>query len=277
MTEEKAQKQLKALLKEGNALVEEFEAEERKHPKPHRKYQTHGNLKVYIRRFSESDGTEIEEEPVTEPPPPDHTRFRTSYQSWYTRALPLMKELAADRYMEFQSYYAVDMRFYWRDAGKYHIQDFLRGEESADAGERTALCFRNQLAILQAVSARLAWSTLDSEDDQLRLQQLGLLETARKLIEVNERAAGVIAASVLSTHLAALAAKHRLKSKKQSPPPAELVDALQKAKVLDAQTWNQASGLADLHDRCLGQGESPTRVQVRDLIDGTRWLLTNIF
>jgi len=62
-----------------------------------------------------------------------------------------------------------------------------------------------------------------------------------------------------------------------SPPPSELVEALKKAKVLDGQVWSQATWLADIHDRCLAAGESPTKLQVRDLIDGTRWLLANIF
>jgi len=279
ITEEIARKQLKALHKEGNALVGELESEQRSRPKVHRQQQTKGTVNVIIRRFSqwEEEPEGAEEEEVPEPAPADHTRFGERYQSWYTRTLPLMKQLAPDRYAEFQSFYAVDPKYYRCNAGRHVIQDFLRGQDAGDAGEQTALCFKNQLAILKAVSDRLSWSALESEDHQVRGQQLALLETARKLIKTNECAAGVIAGSVLSAFLRQLAAKHRLKFRRLSPPPSELVEALKKAKVLDGQVWRQATWLAGIHDNCLGTGESPTKLQVRDLIDGTRWLLANIF
>lgn len=280
ITEEMARRHLQALHEEGSSLVEEFAAEQRSRPKFHRKQETKGAVNVIIRRFSvrgDEEPEEAEAEEVPEPVPADNTRFGGRYQSWYTRTLPLMKQLAPDRYAEFQSFYAVDPRHYRCHAGKYVIQDFLWGQDAGDAAGQAVLCFKNQLAILKAVSDRLSWSTLESEDHHIRGQQLALLETARRLIKTNECAAGVIAASVLSAFLKQLAAKHQVKFRKLSPPPSELVDALKQAKVLDGQVWSQATWLAGIHDRCLAAGESPTKLQVRDLIDGTRWLLANIF
>ena len=90
--------------------------------------------------------------------------FEVGYQGWYSRALPLMKALALDRYWEFQSYYIVDPKYGWYNSNAYVIQDYFRGREADDAAEDTARCFKSQLAILKSVSERLAWSTLDTDD-----------------------------------------------------------------------------------------------------------------
>ena len=280
ITEEMARRHLQALHEEGSSLVEEFEAEQRERLRLYgrREPKKSEQLVVVIRDFSRGQRKKQEKEAAQSPePPPEKTRFGERYQSWYTRTLPLMKQLAPDRYAEFQTFYMEDPRYSWRTSGTHSIREYLQGQHGGEAAERTVLGFKNQLAILQAVSDRMAWSTLESEDHQIRGQQLALLETARKLIKTNECAAGVIAASVLSAFLKQLAAKHHLKFRKLSPPPSELVDALKQAKVLDGQVWSQATWLAGIHDRCLAAGESPTKLQVRDLIDGTRWLLANIF
>ena len=39
----------------------------------------------------------------------------------------------------------------------------------------------------------------------------------------------------------------------------------------------QSIWLAEIDARARSAGESPTKLQVRDLIDGTRWLITNVF
>jgi hypothetical protein len=277
ITEEAASRQMQALYKEGSALVEEFEAEQRSQPKRQRRQKSTGNINVIIRRFSALAEDEPKEEEVPEPTPTDNTQFGKRYQSWYTRTLPLMKQLAPDRYAEFQTFYMPDPRYARRDTETHFIREYLQGHAGEDAVEQTVLGFKNQLAILQAVSDRLAWSTLESEDHRVRSQQLAMLEAARKLIKISECAAGVIAGTVLSDYLKALAIKHHVKFRKRSPPPAELAEALKEAKVLDASAWSLAVSIADIHDRCLQKGESPTKADIRDLIDGARWLLANIF
>lgn len=199
------------------------------------------------------------------------------YQTWYSRALPLMKQLALDRYAEFQSYYVLDPRYPWGDTTSYVIQDYFRGRDSEDSGEQTLRCFRNQLAILKSVSDRLAWGQLDTAEQAERGLQLSLLETARRLNDISERAAGAVAGTVLEGWLKKLSTKHKLKFRKQAPPLREYIDALHAAKVMDIAVHSQATWLAEINDRSRSPGESPTKLQVRDLIDGTNWLVRNVF
>ena len=279
ITEENARKQLDTLHREGSSLAAEFDAEQPRLRKLYRKRTPKNTVRVKIRRLAE-DGEEdgyVEQEPAPEPLPVDEIRFEERYQSWYSRTLPLMKQLAPDRYAEFQSFYVVDLRYPWGDREAYVIQDYFRDGESDDPGGETARCFRNQLAILKSVADRLSCTSLETEDQVERAMQLDLLETARSLIEVSERAAGALAGRVLDTYLRKLTAKRKVRLRKHAPSPKELVNALKAAKVLDVPVWSQATWLAEIHGRCLAKGEPPTKLQVRDLIDGTRWLVTNVF
>ena len=203
--------------------------------------------------------------------------FEVGYQRWYSRALMLMKQFAPDRLTEFQFYYSVDPKYSAFDGGRFVIQDYFRGRKSGDTGEETVRCFRSQLAILKSVNDRLSWMSLDTQDQAERSLQLELLETARSLISINERAAGALAGTVLETYLKKLAAKHQVKLRKQSPTVAELADALKAAKVLDIPAHSQLTWLAEIRSRSLKEGEAPTKLQIRDLADGTRWLITNGF
>ena len=276
ITEENAKKQLKTLHQEGSALAEEFGAEQLRRGKLYPKRRLKKQLEVVILHFS--DKKKKEEEPAPEPLPVDETHFEERYQSWYSRALPLMKQLAPDRYAEFQSFYVVDPRYPWGKTSAFVIQDYFRGRDSDDPGEETTRCFKNQLAILKSVADRLAWASLDTDDQVERGLQLALIGTARGLMDINERAAGVLVGTVLEAYLKKLAARHKLKFRKQSPPPAELAEALKAAKIFDVAVWSQATWLAEIRERCQkAGGQAPTKLQVRDLVDGTQWLITNVF
>jgi len=256
ITEETARKQLETLHQEGTALV-----------------------------------IALAEEKETEP-------FEVGYQRWYSRTLPLMKQLAPERYAEFQVYYHGDPKRFWALSGCYAIQDYILGRESSadafDSREEAARCLTSQLAILKSVADRIPWMALDTEDQAARGLQLAELEAARDLIKVSERAAGALAGVVLTAHLRKLAAKHQVKLRKQAPTAGELVEALKAARVLDVPAWSQATWLAQIRERVTAkeggnadfagakicpktEGEAPTKLQVRDLVDGTQWLITNVF
>jgi hypothetical protein len=238
ITEETARKQLETLHQEGSALAIAFSNEEEAEP------------------------------------------FETAYQRWYSRALPLMKQLALDRYVEFQLYYIKDPKYAWYDTGAFIIQDYFRerdAEDDADAREKVVRSFTSQLALLKSVSDRLAWDQMDTDDQAERGLQLAFLETARKLMDIDARAAGALSGTVLETYLRKLTTTYNLKFRKQAPSIREFVEALKTAKVLDIAAHSQAIWLAEISDRSCAEGQSPTKLQVRDLIDGSRWLITNIF
>lgn len=207
--------------------------------------------------------------------------FGFEYQGWYSRALPLIKQLAPDRYAEFQRYYCRDPKADLHWAHDRVIQDYLceLGKEDPIISRAQAVrCFTMQLAIFQSVGARLEWMALDTEDHVGRSLQLAELETARDLLKISERAAGALAGTVLQTFLVALANKHKLKFRKHAPSSRDYAEALKTANALDVPVWSQCTWLAEIHDRCLRpEGEAPTKTQVRDLIDGVHWLITNVF
>ena len=239
ITEEAVRKQLETLHQEGGALAKAFAKQEEAEP------------------------------------------FELGYQRWYSRALPLMKALAPERYAEFKSYYEPDPKRSLLEAHSYAVQDFFRREKPTDRLDRrkeTARCFVSQLAILKSVADRLAWMALDTEDQAARSLQLAELETARGLIKISARAAGALAGAVLEAYLRKLADKHQVRLRKQSPPLGELAEALKAAKVLDVSIWSQCTWLGEIRDRSVRtDGEGPTKPQVRDLIDGTHWLISNVF
>ena len=212
----------------------------------------------------------------------DSEYFEVSYQSWYTKALPLVKQLAADRYTEFRAYYEGASDRGMVRPHNYAVQDYLVQHmpdyDDFDHEYETARCISSQLAILKAVADRLEWQMVDTVDQAGRSLQLAELETARDLIKISERAAGALAGTVLQTFLAALAQKHKLKFRKHAPSARDYAEALKTANVLDVPTWSQCLWLSEIQDRSIrSDGEGPTKPQVRDLIDGVHWLITNIF
>ena len=212
------------------------------------------------------------------------TPFEAQYQCWYTRALPLVRRLAPDRYAEFRSYYEIDPRRphgHWSHA--YVIQHYMKGidpfvGDDYDIHQLTAVCFYNQLIIFDSLLARLDYTLADLEDQLQVGLQAAELEAARSLIKLSARSAGALAGVVLEAHLRRLVRKHRVKLRKQKPRLRDLADALKDAGILDAQAWSQLGWLADIRERCVQkQDVPPTKAQARDLIDGAHWLIKNVF
>ena len=273
ITEEIAKKRLDELFEQGIALSEVFSLRHLALQGEEEEQQGDAAPDEAGRQAGSEAGAPLQEF--------DDVGFGFYYQSWYSRALPLLKRLAPDRYAEFQAYYRPERRQDGSDAAYYGIQDHLR-RLKPDSDFETAAdivrCFMNQLAILKSVADRVQWMSLDTEDQVARSQQLGQLETARNLMKVNEQAAGALAGTVLEAYLKKLALKHEVKLRKQFPPASEVVEALKEARVFDVPVWSQATWLAEIQGRYFSpESTPPTKAQVRDLVDGTHWLLTNVF
>jgi hypothetical protein len=63
------------------------------------------------------------------------TPFHASYQSWYSRALPVVKQVAPDRYAEFVGLYITDRKGKPIDYLSYTISDYLLGVTITQYGE----------------------------------------------------------------------------------------------------------------------------------------------
>jgi Mlc titration factor MtfA (ptsG expression regulator) len=71
--------------------------------------------------------------------------FEVGYQRWYSRALPLMKRLAPDRYAEFQRFYSRDPKIDVHWSRNHVIQDVIWGveDDTIDFRQEAARCFWN--------------------------------------------------------------------------------------------------------------------------------------
>lgn len=207
--------------------------------------------------------------------------FETEYQGWYTRSLPVVRQVAPDRYAEFRSYYEMDSRAQGHWSHAYVIQHYIKGIDpflsgEYDIRELAAKCFSNQLAIFASLLARLDYALLDMEVQIQVALQAAELESARALIKLDARAAGIIAGAVLESHLKRLVRRHRIKVFKQKPALQDLNDALKRRGIYAAEVWSQVGWLAQLRGHCVAEPE-PSAVQARDLIDGAGWLIQNVF
>jgi hypothetical protein len=208
--------------------------------------------------------------------------FAYDYQGWYTKALKVVESLAPDRIADFRGYYQVDPKRKMLSYGTYVIEDYLKGIKPAhvadfDSIEQTAICFVNQLSILEAVVQR-ADSVLKNIEGALYTNlQADEIEVARKLAKINLRAAGALVGVVIEGHLQKVAASHAVKIAKKNPTIADLNEPLRAADVIDLPTWRKIGYLADLRNLCSHKKDrEPTEGDVDELIKGAEWVSKNV-
>lgn len=211
--------------------------------------------------------------------------FAYEYQAWYTRALRVVEVLAADRYGEFRSYYEPDPKRKQLGYGTYVIQDHLKGVAPSrlhysdfDTAKQALIGFFNQLTILHSLTHRIDAAIGNIEGGLYSELQDAELATARELLKVNLRAAGVLAGVIVETYLQKLAKSHGVSIRKKNPTIGDLNDPLKEAEVFDTPTWRKVAYLADIRNLCSHKKDvDPTRDQVVELIEGANWLIKNTF
>jgi len=212
--------------------------------------------------------------------------FYSEYQSWYSEAQSLIKQLLPDRLVDFT-------RFYEKPKGRkdinfesYRIEDFLQGLAVTRGHEKTKIVgpdaaiplFRQQLAIVEAVKARFESSLFDIR----QLVQADMfdseLEAARELNKNKfTRAAGALAGVVLERHLGEVCGSHNVKITKKNPSISDFNDALKKSDVIDLVQWRRNQHLGDIRNLCdHDKNVEPTLEQVDDLISGTMKIIKTI-
>jgi hypothetical protein len=268
-------KQFEVLFEKGAAMALEFAKQQSVTQKQRDKVERKSLDRDLLDQREVTD-QELEEQASQE------SEFDCSYQRWYSVSLDLMGQYAPDRKAEFQGYYQPDRKRGKVDGANYVIQDWFcfRGfDEDCTYYPWVAVgrCIHNQLAILKSIKDRMEWQTLSSEAQLERAMHLDMIESARGLSEVSERAAGVLVGTMLDAWLRRFTAQHHVKLSKQAPTTADYAQALKDAHILDLSVISQITWLAEIHARSRAKGDNPTKLQVRDLIDGTRWLLINIF
>ena len=142
------------------------------------------------------------EEATSDVKPEPDLPITISYQSWYTRALPVVKLIIPDRYSEFTDLYKLEKRR-TIDAMTYTISDYLLGitvtrgiykEPVIDPYASFTMKFQHQILILRSCSDRLN-SALSDIRSVLQAELFDEeLEAASELLSKGHiRPAGVLA------------------------------------------------------------------------------------
>ena len=215
----------------------------------------------------------------------DLPSFRSFYQSWYSEAKVLIKQLLPDRLSDFINHYQKpkprkDITF-----ENYRIYDYLQGA-TVSLGLETLVGpdvaiphFAQQMAILQSVKARFKSSLFEIR----MLVQADLfdseLEAARELAKNKfTRAAGALAGVVLERHLSQVCDNHVIKVRKKAPGISDLNNILKEENIIDIPQWRFIQHLADIRNLCdHSKSAEPTAEQVNDLITGVMKITKSLF
>lgn len=217
--------------------------------------------------------------------PADVTVSDFQYQPWYSRALPLVRQILPDRSAEFEELYSSGKRKEI-DYTNYGIKDYLQGisvtqgdRQIIDANTGFLVKFKQQLAILQSAQRRVD----SAVSDVMGLLRAGVFDDElAKSAELTKngylRAGGTLAGVVLEGHLSALCSNHRIKIRKKNPTLSDYNDALKKARVVDTPKWRTIQHLADIRNLCSHAKErEPEEDEVKELIAGVSKVIKNIF
>jgi hypothetical protein len=214
-------------------------------------------------------------------------RFRDKYQSWYSEAKVLIRQLLPDRLSDFVRLYEKPKPRKHISFENYRIEDCLQGlsvtksftNEKVVGPEAAIPHFRQQLAILQSLEERFRSSLFDIR----QLVQADLLDSeldAAEELAKNRftRAAGALAGVVLERHLAEVCDNHEIKIGKKSPGISDLNDALKSSNVIDIPQWRFIQHLGDIRNLCdHSKSAEPTIEQVNDLLAGARKITKTLY
>ncbi len=209
------------------------------------------------------------------------------YQSWYTKALAVVRQLMPDRLKEFVELYKIEKRKDI-DYTTYTISDYLLGlritrgiykEEVLNPDTAFVLKFTQQLAILKSAHTRLN-SILSDITGVLRAELFdNEIDAAVSLLKAKHlRAAGTVAGVVLERHLSAVCDNHQISIRKRNPTIADYNDSLKKEGILDVPTWRWIQRLGDIRNLCChAKDRDPTSEEVEELINGVKKAVKILF
>lgn len=211
---------------------------------------------------------------------PDLSYFVTNYERWYSKALPVVKQLQPNRIGDFTIQYKNEKRKELSHS-TYTISDALRTTTNRNGyfGPYTAAyCMSSQLNIVQAcldtfdsklydIQTVLQADIFDSEIESAKhLQKKGFL-----------RAAGAICGVILEKHFGVVCKNRNIPLKKKNPTIADYNDAL-KDIAYDTIEWRRIQRLGDIRNLCdHNKDREPTKDEVDELISGTERTIKTLF
>lgn len=213
--------------------------------------------------------------------------IQIDYQSWYSKACPVIQQVLPERYKEFIELYQIDNRKKI-DFETYTIRDYLLGlsvtrgiykEEVVDPFRAFFSKYQQQLFIFNSVLDCLKSRLSDIEGVLQSNLFESELEAAEELFKKKHlRAAGVLAGVTLESHLSRIFSNHDLKTRKKTPTISDFNDALKKENIIDVPLWRLIQRLGDIRNLCAHpKDREPKSDEVLDLIIGTKKVIAEIF
>ena len=201
--------------------------------------------------------------------------FKGEYETWYTEALQVVKQIIPDRLIDFSKMYKEEKR---KEVTflTYTISDYMLGLKTSRRGETIADAtaafpkFQQQLSILESANQRFESSLFDIK----QILQADIfdneLDSARELLKGGFiRGAGAIAGVVLERHLSQVCQNHKLTTRKKRPTINDYNEILKNNDVIEVSTWRFIQHLADLRNLCdHKKNREPTKDDIGDLIEG---------
>ena len=212
--------------------------------------------------------------------------FTEQYQTWYSEALALVKQVLPDRLNDFNSYYEFPRVRKNISFQNYRIHDYLlsvlitRGldDEIVADGRAAVLAFEQQLNIVKSTKLVLT-SSLFNLTSILQADLFDSeLDSARALGKAGYmRAAGAICGVVIEKHLKQVCKKHNITIRKKRPTISDLSQILKDNNSISIPQWRFVQHLADIRNICdHDRGKEPQNNEIDDLLSGTSKVLKTI-
>jgi len=214
------------------------------------------------------------------------TNFFTKYQGWYSESIYLIKLCLPERLDDFKKSYEKEVKRKDIKYENYVIEDALAALTVTAPSGRTIrspkdayIKFQMQLSILIAVEKTFK-STLFSLKTMLQADLFDDDILAARNLNRNGfiRAAGAMCGVVIEKHLSEICESHELKINKTSPTINDFNDLLKSNNIYQISSFRKIQYLADIRNKCdHNKKEEPTKEEVNELIEGTSWLIKNVF
>ena len=242
-----------------------------------------GNL-LYYAMFDDTQGLSEELEKQLKESKVKLPNFKTEYDSWYSEALIIIKQLLPDRLADFIKQYKDEKR---KDIDRptYGIADYLLGLRKTRGTkvvlEESAAIPKMQIqnSILKAVQKRFESSLFDIKEVLQADIFDSELAAARELAKKGFiRGGGAIAGVVLEKHLGHVCDVHGYKSRKKHPSISDYYKLLKENNIIDTPKWRFIQHLGDLRNLCdHNKDREPTKDDVTELVEGAEKVIKTVF
>ncbi len=212
--------------------------------------------------------------------------FRNEYDTWYSEALSVIKQILPDRQSDFIMQYKNEKRKEI-DFLTYGISDYLLGLKTTSHGGSKVVVdglaavgkMQIQNSILAAAEKRFESSLFDIQEVLQADVFDSELSAARELSKKGfVRGAGAIAGVVLEKHLGHVCEMHSLKTRKKHPTISDFYQMLKENEIIDIAKWRFIQHLGDIRNLCDHNKEKePTKEDVLELIDGVDKIIKTVF